>query len=39
VETILTTKEEISKIQPIEIEPWIELMEEEVKTAKPEVGI
>jgi hypothetical protein len=37
VETILTTKKEISKIQPIEIEPWIELMEEEVKTAKPEV--
>jgi hypothetical protein len=48
VETISTTKDEVSKIQPLEIEPHIELMEEEevkttktniqVKTTKPEVG-
>ncbi len=43
-----TIKEEVSKIQPLEIEPQTKLVEEEiktvktekqVKTVKPEVGI
>jgi hypothetical protein len=38
VEIIPTTKEEVSKIQPLEVEPHIELMEEEVRTVKLEVG-
>jgi hypothetical protein len=38
VETILITKEEVSKIQPLEVEPQIELMEEEVRTTNLEVG-
>jgi hypothetical protein len=38
VEFIPTTKEEVSKIQPLEIEPHIELMEKEVKIAEPKVG-
>ncbi len=38
METILITKEEVSKIQPLEVEPQIELMEEEVRTTNLEVG-
>jgi hypothetical protein len=38
VETILATKVEISKIQPLEVESQIELVAKEVKTAKLEVG-
>jgi hypothetical protein len=37
VETIPTIEVEVSKIQPIEVEPQIKLMEE-VKIAKPELG-
>jgi hypothetical protein len=38
VEIIPTTEVEVSKIQPLEVEPQIELVEE-VKIAKPKVGI
>jgi hypothetical protein len=38
VESILTIKEEVSKIQPLEIEPHTKLVEEEVRTAKTKVG-
>ncbi len=47
MEIILTTKEEVSKIHPLEIEPQTELLEEEViivktnihvKIAEPKVG-
>jgi hypothetical protein len=31
-------EEEVSKIQPLEVEPYIKLMGKEVKIAKPEVG-
>jgi hypothetical protein len=34
VETIPTTKEEVSKIQHLEIEPQTKLMEEEVRIIK-----
>ncbi len=37
METIPTTYVEVSKIQPLEVEPQIELVEE-VKIAKPKVG-
>jgi hypothetical protein len=33
VATFLATKVEVSKIQPLEVEPQIELVEEEVKIA------
>jgi len=35
VEIIPTIEEEVSKIQHLEIEPHIELMEEEVKNVEP----
>jgi hypothetical protein len=38
VETIPTTKEKVSKIQPLEIEPHTKLVETKVKTTKPKVG-
>ncbi len=38
VESIPTIKEKISKIQPLNIEPQIELLENQVKTTKPQVG-
>lgn len=37
VETISTTKEEVFKIQHLEIEPQIELVEEEVKIVKTKI--
>jgi hypothetical protein len=37
--TILAIEEEVSKIQPLEVEPHTKLVEEEVKTTKPKVGI
>ncbi len=33
------TKEEVSKIQPLEIEPQTKLMEEEVRTVKTKIQI
>jgi hypothetical protein len=39
VEVILTPKEEISKIQHLEIEPQIELVGEEIRTTKQNVDI
>jgi len=38
METILVTKVEQSKIQPLEVKPQIELVEKEVKTIDPKVG-
>jgi hypothetical protein len=38
VETIPTTEEEVSKIQPLEVKPLIELVEKEVKPVELEVG-
>ncbi len=32
METILAIEEEVSKIQPLEVEPYIYLVEEEVRT-------
>ncbi len=39
METISKTKKEVSKIHPLEIEPQTKLVEEEVKTTEPKVGI
>jgi hypothetical protein len=39
VKTIPTTKEEVSKIQLLEIEPHVKLVEEEVKTTKMEIHV
>ncbi len=39
MESIPVTKEEVSKIQPLEIEIQTELVEKEVKITKLEVGI
>ncbi len=39
MEVILAIEEEVSKIQPLEIEPQIELVEEEVKTTKIEIQV
>jgi hypothetical protein len=39
VEAIPTLEEEVSKIQHLEIEPQIELVGEENKTAEPKVDI
>jgi len=38
VETIPTIEVEVSKIKPLEVEPQIKLMEEEVRTTEPKVG-
>jgi hypothetical protein len=38
VETIPTIEEKVSKIQPLEVKPHIELVEEEVKIVETEVG-
>jgi hypothetical protein len=38
VETIPTTKVEVSMIKPLEVKPQIEIVEEEVKIAELEVG-
>jgi hypothetical protein len=38
VEIILITKEEVSKIQPLEIKPHTKLVKEEVRTIEPKVG-
>jgi hypothetical protein len=39
VKTIPTTEEEVSKIQPLEIEPHIKLVGKEVRIVELEVGI
>jgi hypothetical protein len=39
MESIPTTKEEVSKIQPLEIEPQIKLVEEEVRITKMEIQL
>ncbi len=39
METILATEVEQSKIQPLEVKPKIELVEKEVRTIDPKVGI
>ncbi len=39
METILATKEEVSKIQLLKIEPQTKLMEEEVKTIKTKIRV
>jgi hypothetical protein len=39
VEIILAIEEKIFKIQPLEIKPKIELVEEEVKIIEPKMGI
>ncbi len=38
VETIPTTQVELSKIQLLEVDSQIELVEEEIKTVDPKVG-
>ncbi len=38
MESILTIEEEVSKIQPLEIEPHTKLVEEEVRTVDTKVG-
>ncbi len=38
MEIIPKIKKEVSKIQHLEIEPHIKLVEEEVKTTKPKMG-
>jgi hypothetical protein len=39
VEIILAIEEEVSKIQPLEIKPRIELVEEEVRITKMEIHV
>ncbi len=39
METILTIEEEVPKIQLLEIEPQIELVEEEVRTTDTEIHV